>query len=43
MLFGRSPVRIMVPAYQSSDEFCWMYGLQCVLPVVYDIGGERLE
>ena len=26
MLFGRSTVRIMVLAYQSSDVFYWMYG-----------------
>ena len=40
MLFGLSPIRIMVPAYRSSDEFYWMCGLQGELS---DVVGRRWE
>jgi len=41
MLFGLSPIRITVPAYQSSDEYYWKCGLQRELPVLWDVGGKR--
>ena len=36
MLFSFSPVRIMIPVYQSSDEFYWKYELQLELSVLWD-------
>jgi len=44
MLFGLSPIRIMVPAYQSSNEFCCKCGLQHELSVLWDTGrkGTRI-
>ena len=40
MLFGLSPIRIMVHAYRSSDEFYWKCGLQRELSVLWDTGGK---
>ena len=42
MLFGLSSIRIMVPAYRSSDEFYWKCGLQRELSVVWNSGWEGL-
>jgi len=41
MLFGFSPVRIMVLAYRSSNEFYWKYELQHGLSVLWDTGGKK--
>ena len=40
MLSGLSPIRIMVPAYLSSDEFYWKCMLQCELSVLWDADGK---
>jgi len=40
MLYNLSPVRIMMPAYPSSDEFCWKCGLQYELSVLWDTCGK---
>jgi len=40
MLFGLSPIRIMVHVYQSSNEFYWKCGLQRELLVLWDASGK---
>jgi len=40
MLFGLSPIRIMVLAYRSSDEFYWKCELQRELSVLWDVSGK---
>ena len=41
MLFGLSHIRIMVPAYRSSDEFYWKCGLHCELSVLWNASRKR--
>jgi len=43
MIFGLSHIQTMIPAYRSSNEFYWKYGLQRELSVLWNASGKGIR